>query len=64
MASAGAFKSGIYCAGEGVNTLELKGKADGEIKSMPPVGPPMVVSRGEFRVAPDLARWRGFPIIA
>lgn len=64
MACSGVIRRGIYCAGEGVNALESKGKVDGEIKGPPPVGPYVVVSQGDFQVAPDLDRWRGLAIIA
>ncbi len=64
MASAGVGRRGIYCVGKETNALESKGKVDGEIKGLPPVGHHMVVGRGDFQVTPDLGRWRGFPIIA
>ncbi len=63
MACSGVIRRGIYCAGEGVNALESKGKVDGEIKGPPPVRPYVVVSQGDFQVASGSAGWRGFSII-
>lgn len=51
-------------AREDVKLLKSKGKVDGEIKEMPPVGHYMAVSGGDFQVARYRSGWHNFAIVA